>query len=169
MHSNTDIEILYQSERLIAVYKPHNLLVHKHKFERGNNPNLLRLVRNRVGKYVYPINRLDNATSGIVLFGLDPEIVKLIQPFWNTKAVEKKYLTLCKGIVPEHGTFDFDLSDKNKVKKPAITHYKKIAEFKMSSLCEVQIETGRNHQIRRHFSRRMHHILGDKKTWSSLC
>ena len=61
------------------------------------------------------------------------------------------------------GSYDFELSNDNGLKRPALTHYKILKQFSDCALTEVSIETGRRHQIRRHFSRRMHALIGDRK------
>jgi len=120
-------------------------------------------VRDHLGHYVYPVHRLDRPVSGIVIFGKNPEPVKLIKENWHTDQVKKYYLALSRGNFKEPGQFDFDLSDFNKVKKEAITKYRPLELYKSATLHEVEILTGRHHQIRRHFSRRVDHLLGDRK------
>ncbi len=80
-------------------------------------------VRDYVGHYVYPINRLDRPVSGIVLFALAPEYVNIMQTIWHTSQVKKLYLALTRGLFKKKGTFDFPLGDHNKVKKESVTNY----------------------------------------------
>ncbi len=156
-----EIKILYQDQWLLAVEKPSGLLVHGYKEKCGEQETLMRHLRNQTGHYLYPIHRIDRPVSGIVLFGLDSETVKLIKEKWRENC--KEYLALCKGIIEIAGTFDFPLQNDLGVKQDAITHYKPIEQFKECTLVQINIETGRKHQIRRHFGRRSHNLIGDVK------
>lgn len=117
-----------------------------------------------------PIHRLDRPVSGVVLFCLSGKLVANLQLYWHRVDTEKEYITMCRGIVEEKGVFNFALKDNKKGKrpvapKPAKTLYWPLLNFKEldTSLMRVQIRTGRQHQIRRHFSRRMFNLIGDTK------
>ncbi len=158
---NPEIEILFQDEYYIAVNKPSGMLVHYYK-ECTDTTNLMRFVRDQTGFYLYPLHRLDRPVSGIVLFAIDQTAASELKKIWNTDQVEKKYTALVKGEITAPGVFDFDLSNENKIKQTAITHYEPLESFgAWNTLVEVKIETGRKHQIRRHFSRRCYQIIGD--------
>ena len=156
------MEIIYQNEYIVAVNKPSGLLVHRSR-ECTDRDNLLKQVRNAIGQLVYPLHRLDRAVSGVVIFCLKPEYVSKFQSIWHTPEVKKFYLGLTRGLFSEAGEFNFDLSDQNKVKKSAITKYRPLFQYKSATLVEIEILTGRHHQIRRHFARRVDHLLGDRK------
>lgn len=156
------IEVLYRDDYIIAVNKPPKLLVHKSR-ECTDKDNLLKQLRNQIDEYVYPINRLDRAVSGIVIFTTNPEVVRKYQEIWHTDQIRKFYLALSRGLYNSPGEYNFALSDENKVKKEAHTLYDPLVRFKTSTLLEVEIRTGRYHQIRRHFARRVDHLLGDRK------
>lgn len=155
------IPILYRDEHFLAVDKPSGLLVHPYKRETNEREHLMKWVKAQTGEYLYPAHRLDRPTSGIVLFCLSSEAARDIQKIWGSDSVQKRYLTLARGQVEGPGEFNFELSDENKVKKEARTTYWPLAHFDDCTLLKVQIHTGRKHQIRRHFSRRMHNIVGD--------
>lgn len=157
-----DIEILYQDENLIIVDKPSWLIVHPFKRFHHERTNLMKLVRDRLDQYVYPIHRLDRQVSGPIIFGLNSNAVKEIQAEWHSEQTKKEYLTLCKGQLEGNGQFNFPLRDK-KFKKKSLTLYRVLANLDDSTLARVEIKTGRRHQIRRHFSRRMHNIVGDRR------
>lgn len=65
------------------------------------------------------------------------------------------------GHPPLEGVFDRELTGENKIKKEAVTKFKRITTFEKSSLLELDLITGRKHQIRRHLSFEGHHIVGD--------
>ncbi len=156
------VGVIYQDEHLIVVDKPSGLLVHPYKEVTNERDNLMMIVRDMLGQHVYPVHRIDRPVSGLVIFGLDGQVVSKVKEVWGDKTqTRKEYLALARGQLPEPGTFDFDLSNERKVKQHAITHYRPLHVFDDTTLVHVEIETGRKHQIRRHFSRRMHCLVGD--------
>lgn len=157
------LDILYWDKHYIAVSKPSGILVHPYEKQDKDRRHLMRSLKKQTDMYLYPVNRLDKPVSGVVLFALSPLATKLIKDVWNTDAVEKKYITLCKGIVDDEGLFDFPLKNEQGAVQEAFTYYKKIKDNGEYSLVDVKIGTGRMHQIRRHFSRRMFNLVGDTK------
>lgn len=158
------IEILYKDDDLVVVNKPPQILVHPYG-EARDRITLLKVVNEQIGAYLYPIHRLDRQVSGALIFGLKPEPIKLLQEIWHTDLVKKRYTSLVRGPLTEAGEFNFALNDKNKIPKDCLTKYTPIEVFENinASLVEIDIFTGRYHQIRRHFSRRFHQVLGDRK------
>tara|TARA_R110000868_G_scaffold117600_15_gene312521 strand:- start:25098 stop:25784 length:687 start_codon:yes stop_codon:yes gene_type:complete len=156
------INIIYQDEYLVVVDKPSGLLVHPFKEATNERDNLMALLRDKVGKWVYPVHRIDRPVSGIVIFGFSGEVVSKIKEFWgdNTKT-KKEYIALARGQILEAGRYDFELSNDKKVRQEAITNFRPLHQFDDTTLVHVTIETGRKHQIRRHFSRRMQCLVGD--------
>jgi len=119
-------------------------------------------VRNQTGHYLYPLHRIDRPVSGIVTFALSSEAASKLKLIWHEQSVKKEYLALVKGNLSGPGSFNFDLTNDKKVKQKAITHYIPVQNFgEWNTLVKVSIETGRKHQIRRHFSRRCHQVVGD--------
>lgn len=95
-----EYRILLEHPRFLAVDKPGNLPVHPAgRFYRNT---LLFLLRERYGK-LFPVNRLDRETSGVVLFGRDSEAAALLSELFIRKQVEKKYLVFVHGSFPEEG------------------------------------------------------------------
>ncbi len=155
------IEILFQDEFFIIVNKPSGLLVHAYK-ECTDQINLMKLVRLQTGHYLYPLHRIDRPVSGIVIFGINKEASSKLKDQWHDTSTEKEYLVLVRRDITEPGTFNFALSNDNKVKQEAVTHYTPIKNYgDWNTLLKVTIDTGRKHQIRRHFSRRCHQVIGD--------
>lgn len=156
------IDILYEDENYIAVNKPAPLLVHRTQGDKDTF-NLMKYIKEQTGHYLYPIHRLDKQVSGAIVFGLNQSAVRKIKDIWHTDLVKKEYIGLVKGQIDRGDKFTFPLNDKNKVLKEAITIYNPITIYKNSTLVDIEIKTGRYHQIRRHFSRTMQHIIGDRK------
>lgn len=167
------LEILFRDEYLIAINKPHGLLVHRSSIANDASEFALQLLRDQIGQPVYPAHRLDRKTGGILLFSLDKETDKRTQPLFQDKKMDKRYLSVLRGYCPEEGTIDYPLLKENGTSQDAITHYKRLAtaeidvpqgKFSTSrySLVEANPETGRMHQLRRHFAHIMYPIIGDR-------
>lgn len=163
-----DIEVLFHDDALIVVNKPEGVLTH-----RGwgrDKVTMLDLVREIVGCYVYPVHRLDRATSGVLLMGKGKEVARLLNDAFEERRVEKRYLAVLKGEPPEHGIVDRALSPDPAGKQrerrdpvPSYTMYRKLLQLEHVALVEAMPLTGRVHQIRRHFYHLGHAIAGDKK------
>lgn len=168
-------DILYLDDFLVAVNKPSGLLVHRTTLEPDAVDFAVQKVRNLIGKHVYPVHRLDKPTSGVLLFALDPGIARTISDAFNTPGFRKTYLALLRGYCPEEGTIDYPLkSERSGIPREAVTHYTRLATTEIPypvgiystarySLVSAEPETGRRHQLRRHFKHIFHNIIGD--TW----
>lgn len=157
-----NIEILFEDDYLIIVSKPPCLLVHPCKMNKKDKENMLFRVRDHLGHYVFPVNRLDRAVSGIVIFAKNSYVARAMKDLWHTETTIKKYLALSRGIYKEAGVLDLPLTNEKKVKKDSLTLYKPLKLYPNATLLEVEIKTGRRHQIRRHFAKSVDHLLGDR-------
>ncbi|HAZ13071.1 MAG: hypothetical protein A2X86_09775 [Bdellovibrionales bacterium GWA2_49_15] len=155
------INIIYQDDLIVAVEKPSGLFVHPYKEVSNEKSHLMKLVKNQIGKYLYPIHRLDRPVSGIVIFGLSSKVVGQVKEEWNGEKNIKEYLTLVRGQVEMAGEFNFPLRNDKGEPQAARTLYWPEWSDGDYTLVRVQLKTGRQHQIRRHFSRRMHQIVCD--------
>ena len=70
------LELVYQDEHLVAINKPAGLLVHRSHLDRHETRFALQMLRDQIGRRVYPVHRLDKPTSGILLFALSPDIAR---------------------------------------------------------------------------------------------
>ena len=152
--------VLHHDDVLVAVSKPSGLAVH-----RGWSRDrivALTLVRDRLGQRVFPVHRLDRATSGALLFALDPGTARRVQEQFIAGSVRKRYLALVRGIPPEHGLIDHPVPlSPHGPRVPAVTAYRRLATFERYALLEVRPRTGRLHQIRRHLKHISHPLIGD--------
>ncbi|HTM46536.1 MAG TPA: DTW domain-containing protein, partial [Polyangiaceae bacterium] len=154
------LEILYQDGDLVAVNKPAGMLVHR-GWARDAVPALQSL-RDQIGRIVYPVHRLDRATSGVLLFALSGEIAHAMQRQLTSQQVEKRYLALCRGHDPKLSQVDHPIAKtRGGVARPAITDFKLLGHFERYGLYEARPQTGRLHQIRRHLKHASHPIIGD--------
>lgn len=81
------------------------MLVHASDIDKHEERNAMRCLRDQIGQWVYPVHRLDKATSGVLLFAKNGEIAKLLSEQFETRSVEKKYVALVRGwagVADEH-------------------------------------------------------------------
>lgn len=178
MHANPEqqedykIEVLFENNELIAINKPHGLLVHRTKMAADVPIFALQLVRKYCGKRVYPVHRLDRKTSGVLLFAKNPDANRIYQQFFRDRQVIKEYNAIVRGWIDESGAIDYPLLNAGK-KQEAITNYKRLARFELdiplgqhqtSRYSHVSILpiTGRYHQIRKHMAHIFHPVIGDR-------
>lgn len=162
--SHDPLTVLSQGEGWLIIAKPPRLLVHRNPRMRHSDAALQR-VRRQVGRWVYPIHRLDRNTSGCLLFATDPDLAGPLSAALQADDAEKIYLAHVRGCVVGDGPVRVD-----KAIKYSDGHYKEASSVlrrlgsstsPRSSLLEVRPETGRNHQVRRHVRDLGHPVLGD--------
>lgn len=175
-----NLEILYEDNDIIVINKPSGLLSISNSKEKDYTA--FRLVRDYVRSinpkiYLFTIHRLDEDTSGVLMFAKNEKTKKLFQDNWNNIVKKRIYLCQVEGTLPDSGKFHTFLkenkagivySSKDKTGKEAITLYKILKKFKDKTLVEVNILTGRRNQIRVHFSENGNPIIGDKKYGSKV-
>lgn len=174
------LRILYQDDYLVAVDKPPGLLVHRTGLDAGETQFALQLLRDQLGRPVWPAHRLDKGTSGVLLFALDADTARLLgQTFEAPDQVRKTYRAVVRGWPPEYGLIDHPLRRMEDDARPgrdevqdAQTRYRTLERYELSlpygeflmtrcSLVELQPLTGRRHQLRRHMKHIAHPIIGD--------
>lgn len=184
MWKDYKLEIIYQDEYFIAINKPSGLLVHKSMIDPKEIYFAMKILRDQIGQWVYPVHRLDKPTSGVLLFALSKESARLLSKEFKCDTIEKTYIAVVRGYTDEKGSIDHALSIKldkiadkdSKEKEPqeALTYYKRLNTLELNysvgrydsvrySVVELKPKTGRKHQLRRHMKHISHHILGDTK------
>lgn len=155
-----ELPILYRDERVAIFAKPSGLLVHRGW---GNDDIVaVELARDAIGARVHPVHRLDRATSGALLFALDPECAAALGRVFEAGQVEKVYLALVRGVAPEELVVDHPVpKSEDGPRVPAITAFRRRHAGERWSLVEARPRTGRLHQIRRHLKHISHPIVGD--------
>ncbi|WP_286727751.1 MULTISPECIES: pseudouridine synthase [Sphingobacterium] len=167
------LEILYQDESIVAINKPHGLLVHRSAIARDASAFALQLLRDQLGKTVYPAHRLDRKTGGILLFSLNKETDQYLQKSFQERKIDKKYLAVLRGFAPAEGLIDYPLKRDDGTVQEAQTSFRLLAQGELAvpfgkfptarySLVEANPITGRMHQLRRHFAHIFHPIIGDR-------
>lgn len=175
---NIDLGILYEDEYLLVVNKPCNMSVHCSSSEKhGTLVNaLLYHIKdfNFVGDKSRAgiIHRLDKDTSGIMIVGKNADIVSAIQEQFKNRTIKKIYHAIVIGVLREnfyeinlpigrHSVYRKKMTVREDGKK-ALSYIKVLNRFKKHSLIEVNIKTGRTHQIRVHCSYKGFPVAGDK-------
>jgi tRNA pseudouridine65 synthase len=173
------LRILHEDADLVAVDKPCGLLVHPTALDAHEERSALQLLQAQRGERLHPLHRLDKATSGVLLLARNPQAARAWGAAFEAGTVRKHYLALVRGWPPEAGTIDHalardpELPSAGQVRLPAVTHFRRLATFEWPfqvdarhatsryALVEVQPESGRRHQIRRHFKHIAHPLVGD--------
>ncbi len=167
------LTIIYRDEWLIAINKPHGLLVHRSKIADDADEYALQLLRDQIGRQVYPVHRLDRKTAGVLLFAVDKPTDTAMQQLFMNKAVIKKYLAIVRGYTEPSGEIDYPLRKENGTLQDAFTAYNTLNRAELLipfgdhstsrySLVEATPATGRMHQLRKHFKHIFHPIIGDR-------
>lgn len=155
-----ELSIVHRDDHLVAVNKPSGMLVHR-GWARDGVP-ALQCLRDQLGRYVYPVHRLDRATSGVLLFALSSDVARDMQQLFEAQAIDKRYLALCRGHDANLRRVDHPLANHAGVaKRPAVTDFQLLGEFERYGLYQARPQTGRTHQIRRHLKHASHPIVGD--------
>lgn len=171
------IPIVYEDDDVIVFDKPPGLVTHPAPgHERGTLVNALRALRpdlpliadDRPGI----VHRLDKDTSGLIVVAKNERSRLFLLQQWQRRDVEKRYTTLVHGTFNENeGTIDAPIArDPNNRKRmavvangrQAVTHFQVRERFGAATLLDVEIETGRTHQIRVHMLFIGHPVVGDK-------
>lgn len=169
--------ILYEDEHIVAIDKPIGLLSVATAFEKDLTAHAILKDYYRPKK-VEVVHRLDQDTSGVMLFALSQPAREKLKEVFEAHALERVYVAVVEGEIKEgQGTWQSHLvedanyvvhsSGDSHVGKEAITHYRCLGTNKRYSYLMVTLETGRKNQIRVHCSDAGHPVVGDKKYGAS--
>jgi len=154
------LRILYRDEACTVVDKPSGVIVHRGWA--NDDRDLLRMTRDALGQYVYPIHRLDRGASGAVLFALNEHAARELNRGFADGTTSKRYLALTRGHPPERGLIDTPVPRApGEERVPAQTEYVRIGTFERYALVMALPKTGRLHQIRRHLKHISCPLIGD--------
>lgn len=171
------MELLYKDEFFIAVNKPSGFHVHPHENAQhrvSRDKICLYHARRMMKQHVFPVHRLDAATSGVLLFALSSHSASKLCKLFSERSTQKKYQAVVRGYVKQQDEINIPLElDSTGDLVEAKTSYTRLASLELPipvgkkfptarySWIEVVPHTGRFHQIRRHFNRISHPLLGD--------
>ncbi len=175
-------EIIYFDNHLILANKSSNLLT-----QAGEEESLEDLVKKWMQKtyqkkgsiFLHAVHRIDKEVSGLVLFAKTSKALSRLNEQMRDKKIQKTYVALVEGVVAEktgdlihyHVHMNHKAavySEKKKGSKPASLSFKVIEYRGKTTLLEIDLKTGRYHQIRAQLSKIGHPIVGDQKYGSSM-
>jgi tRNA pseudouridine65 synthase len=172
-------KVLYKDPYFVAIDKPAGFHVHPPEDQRHKIPrsvNCLYILNQQLQTYIYPVHRLDRATSGVLLFALDSDAARLGCDLFKNKDIKKIYYCVVRGRLEKPGCIDYPLASpapgQDAERQPAITEYAPLASIELPfasgrhstsryTLLRVKPLTGKMHQIRRHFAHLSHPLVGD--------
>jgi 23S rRNA pseudouridine1911/1915/1917 synthase len=181
MSKGKTLEVLYEDNHLLAVWKPAGLAT---MGAAAGTPTLISLakqyVKQRYAKpgnvYLGVVSRLDAPVTGVVVFARTSKAASRLTEQFRSREVEKLYWALVEGLwEPAEGTltqwiFHDDRAERMRIVGPAVAgaqearlDYRRLRTVHGVSLLEVELHTGRKHQIRVQLADRGHPILGDRK------
>lgn len=172
------LPLLHLDADLVAIAKPAGLLVHPSTLDAHEQRTAMKLLRDQLGSWVWPLHRLDKGTSGVLLFARHAEAAREWGLAFEQGGVTKRYIALVRGWPDVHGEIDHplardpELPSAGQPRLPAVTRYRRLACFEWPfgdgrhpssryALVEVEPLTGRRHQIRRHMKHIAHPLVGD--------
>jgi tRNA pseudouridine65 synthase len=174
------LTLLHHDEHLVAIDKPPGLLVHRTQLAAHEGEAALQLLRDQLGRPVWPVHRLDRGTSGVLLFALSAEVASLLGAMFEQGRMDKRYLARVRGWPREDaGLIDHPLArdpERPSAGQPLLaaqTRWRvlqreewpvstdpRFATTRVALLAAEPLQ-GRRHQIRRHLKHIAHPILGD--------
>ena len=176
----SQLDVLYRDEFLVVIDKPTGLLVHRSPIDRHETRFAVQLLRDQLGRRVYPVHRLDKGTSGALAFALSRDVARDMALQFAGREVAKTYHAIVRGWPEPTGEIahalpavqDDVLGPLSTSPRDSLTRFKTLATVELpvrvdryptSRYALVQLEplTGRRHQLRRHLAHASHPIIGD--------
>lgn len=181
MDNKIKLNVLYEDNHIIVAVKPCNI---PSQADKTNDLDMLTMVKTYIKEkyqkpgdvYIGLVHRLDRPVGGLMVFARTSKAASRLSETIRCKNFSKRYLAVVEGILKdkegklENYLYKDEALNKSKVvtkdkkgSKLAILDYKVIEEAKDKSLVEINLETGRHHQIRVQFSNIGHALIGDHK------
>ena len=173
-----NIQTIYEDENILIVFKPNNISVNS---EIPEEITLTSILKEQYNGFLKPCHRLDRNTTGLVLFAKNEVSHAILLEKFKNKEIEKHYKATIYGIPKkEHDVLEAYLfKDRKKSlvyisEEPKEKYSKIITEYTIlskdvksnTSLLDINLHTGKTHQIRAHLAFIGHPIIGDRKIWN---
>ena len=175
--TRSNLPIIYEDNEIVVINKSSGILSIASDREKGRTA--YRMVNDYVQQKdkhnrIYVVHRLDEDTSGVLVFAKNPRIKEALQKNWNDIVRKRGYYAIVEGQMEKTEDTYIDYLKENALNlmyvtndrkngKKCVTSYKLIKSNKNYSLLDVNIETGRKNQIRVQLGHRNHHVIGDDK------
>jgi len=172
-----DLPIIFENEEFIVINKPSGLLTIPSDNEKGRTA--YRMVNDYVQQKdkhnrVFVVHRLDEDTSGVLMFAKNAKIKDVLQKNWSDIVLERGYYAIVEGKMEKQEATLVNYLKENSLNlmyvtqdktagKKCVTHYKVIRSNSEYSLLDINIDTGRKNQIRVQLGHIGHHVVGDDK------
>ncbi len=154
------IEIIFENKDIVIINKPSGVDSQNSKESRESVVGWLE------SKYKFKglVHRLDLNTSGVMVCAKNSTSAKKLTESLDQGKWRRIYRAVCLGIITDNqGVINSDIEEEDGKKVSAITHFKVLERFGNATYLEIELETGRKHQIRRHFSSIGHPLLGEHR------
>ena len=166
--SDEHLDIVYEDDHLLALSKPVGQLVIPGRDR--DEESLAALLTQRMGCKVFVVHRLDREASGLVIFAKDAVTHRHLSRQFETRRVRKIYWAVVEGPVTADGIVDRPIRQFGSGRmgtdergKQSLTRFHVLERFRDATLLEVELVTGRRHQIRVHLYSIGHPILGEMR------
>ena len=154
-------KIIYEDNNYIVTNKNNDIAVHAGS---KNGIGLIDIFRSKFGNHIELCHRLDKQTSGCLVLAKNKKSVKYFSNLLSTNDIKKTYIAILQGKFKDKKIIENEIHKNNILKlKKSKTIFKLVRQLKNTSIVNVDIHTGRTHQIRIHASQINHPILFDKK------
>jgi len=154
-------KIIYEDNNYIVTNKNNDIAVHAGS---KNGIGLIDIFRSKFGNHIELCHRLDKQTSGCLVLAKNKKSVKYFSNLLSTNDTKKTYIAILQGKFKDKKIIENEIHKNNILKlKKSKTIFKLIRQLKNTSIVNVDLHTGRTHQIRIHASQINHPILFDKK------
>lgn len=159
------LNILFEDEHLALVHKPAGILVSGNNFKTMANalPENIKSSKLSDAATPQPVHRLDYATTGILLVGKTSNSIRALNKMFETKKIKKTYYAVTIGEMNPSGTITSNIDGKESESHYSLHASVPSKRFGKLNLVELEPETGRRHQLRKHLSSIGNPILGDKE------
>ncbi len=174
---NRRVKLVYEDDDIIVINKGYGLLsMGNDKIKDGTAYSIIReyIKTKDPRNKLFIVHRLDQHTSGLMVFAKSIEAKEALQHNWNNMVLRRQYVCVVegkvlqpqgevRGLLAENSQHIVYVTDDPKVGKPALTRYSVVKSANGYTLLEVELETGRKNQIRVHMKELGHPIVGDRK------
>lgn len=164
------LSLIFENEDFIAINKEAGMLTIPDRHDE-TQASLYKILNQKYGK-IFIVHRLDRDTSGLILFAKNETAHKYFSQLFEQRNIEKKYLGIVRGSMPErNGSINEPIGEHpvkkgvmtiSKKGKASLTNYEMLEDFGIYSLVQFEIQSGRTHQIRVHTKSIGHPVICDE-------